>query len=263
VKIFAQKLGLPVFQAENINDQYFIDLFKKLNPEMVIVAAFGKILPKTIIDFPTLGCLNIHPSLLPKFRGAAPINWAIIKGETKTGVTIMRMDEGMDSGNIILQSETAIAANENYGRLHERLAAQGASLLITAIEQIIAGSVNEKAQDSSLVTFAPRLTKETGLINWRGSVANIVNLIRGLSPQPTAYTFLDSKPLKIFAAQAQKVTVTQLPGVIGIDTSCGLSVAAADGYVIIKELQFAGKKRMPANDFLRGHRLDPNVILGA
>ncbi len=263
VKIFAQKLGLPIFQPENINEKSFIDLFQKLNPEMVVVAAFGKILPKVIIDFPPLGCLNIHPSLLPKYRGAAPINWAIINGETKTGVTIMHMDEGMDSGNIILQSETIIPATENYGQLHDRLASRGAQLLIAAIEQILAGNLTDRAQDPSLVTFAPRLTKETSRINWQADIFDIVNLIRGLCPIPAAYTLLAGRLLKIYAAEPKPSNVDNIPGTIGIITAEGIPIAAKNGYVLLKELQLTGKKKMPVGAFLRGYRLNPNVILGS
>ena len=180
VKILAQKLGLLVFQPQKVKDQSFLDIFYQLNPEMVVVAAFGQLLPKTIIEFPKLGCLNIHPSLLPKYRGAAPLNWSIIRGETKTGVTIMLMDEGMDSGDVLLQQETPLSATETYGQLHDRLANMGANLLITAIQQVIAGTALRKPQDFSAVTFAPRLTKETGRIIWQQSCADIVNLIRGL-----------------------------------------------------------------------------------
>jgi methionyl-tRNA formyltransferase len=262
VKILAQKIGLPVFQPPNVKDQSFIELFQKLNPEMVVVAAFGQILPKVIIDFPPLGCLNIHPSLLPKYRGAAPINWPIIRGEIKTGVTIMLMDEGMDSGDIILQNETTIDANEDYGQLHDRLASIGASLLTEAIEQMIAGKALRKPQDSTLVTYAPRLTKKTGQINWQANVFDIVNLIRGLSPTPAAYTFLDGQVLKIFVAEANQNKVLETPGTIGADTARGLPVVAADGYVILKEVQLGGKKKMPVKEFLRGYRLNRQTVLG-
>ncbi len=165
---------------------------------MVVVAAFGQILPKAIIDFPPLGCLNIHPSLLPKYRGAAPLNWSIIRGETKTGVTIMLMDEGMDSGDILTQEETPLEATETYGELHDRLAKLGATLLLKTIEQVVAGTAQRQPQDAAGVTFAPRLTKETGKINWHDSVFNIVNLIRGLSPTPAAYTSLDGQASENF-----------------------------------------------------------------
>jgi len=261
VKLLAQKLGLPVFQPQKVKDKSFLDIFYQLNPEMVVVAAFGQILPKDIIEFPKLGCLNIHPSLLPKYRGAAPLNWSIIRGEPKTGVTIMLMDEGMDSGDILLQQETPLSATETYGQLHDRMANQGADLLLTAIEQVITGTALRQPQDSSAVTIAPRLTKETGKINWQENCTNIVNLIRGLCPAPAAYTFLEGQALKVFAAESKPGKIKEMPGTIGADTSYGLSVAAADGYVILKELQLAGRKRMLVNEFLRGYRLLPGTIL--
>ena len=261
VKILAQKFDLPVFQPQKVRDKSFLNIFYQLNPEMVVVAAFGQILPKTIIEFPKFGCLNIHPSLLPKYRGAAPLNWSIIRGETKTGVTIMLMDEGMDSGDILLQQETPLSSTETYGQLHDRMAKEGADLLMTAIEQVIAGTALRQPQDSSAVTSAPRLTKETGRINWQESSTDIVNLIRGLCPAPAAYTFLEGQALKILAAESKPGKRKEIPGTIGADTSQGLSIAAADGYVILKEVQLAGKKRMTINDFLRGYRLQPETIL--
>ena len=261
VKLLAQKFGLPVFQPQKVKDKSFLDIFYQLNPEMVVVAAFGQILPKEIIEFPKFGCLNIHPSLLPKYRGAAPLNWSIIRGESKTGVTIMLMDEGMDSGDILLQQETPLSTTDTYGQLHDRLANEGANLLMTAIEQVVSGTALRQPQDSSAVTFAPRLTKETGLIKWQESCTDIVNLIRGLCPAPAAYSFLEGQALKIFTAQAKPGKVKEIPGTISADKSQGLAVAAADGYVVLKEVQLAGKKRMPVNEFLRGYHLPPETIL--
>jgi len=261
VKILAQKFGLPVFQPEKIKDQSFIELFKKLNPDIVVVVAFSQILPKVIIDNPPLKCLNIHPSLLPKYRGAAPINWPIICGETKTGVTIMLMDERMDSGDILLQQEKDIGAAETYGKLHDRLAQLGATLLINTIEQVVAGTAQRKPQDASGVTFAPRLKKETGKIDWYNNVSDIVNLIRGLSPTPAAYTLLEGQVLKIFSAEANQNKTSAAPGTIGAASTAGLPIAVSDGYVILKDVQLAGKKRMLISDFLRGYRLNPKTIL--
>ncbi len=261
VKLLAQKSGLPVFQPQKVKDKSFLDIFYQLNPEMVVVAAFGQILPKDIIEFPKLGCININPTMLPKYRGAAPINWSIIRGEQKTGVTIMLMDEGMDSGDILLQQETPLSATETYGQLHDRLAKDGAHLLMTAIEQVIAGKALRQPQNSEAVTFAPRLTKETGRINWQQNCTDIVNLIRGLCPAPAAYTFLERQALKIFAAETKPGKPEEIPGTVGAETSQGLPVAAADGYVIIKEVQLAGKKRMPINEFLRGYHLQPETVL--
>ncbi len=255
VKLLAEKIGLRVLQPHKVKDPSFLETLGQLNPDMVVVAAFGQILPGAVIDFPRLGCLNIHPSLLPKYRGAAPLNWSIIRGETTTGVTIMLMDEGMDSGDILLQEETPLGGDETFGQLHDRLAGLGAALLLQTIEQVRAGSAVRKKQDASLVTFAPRLTRETGKINWNDSVSNIVNLIRGLSPAPTAYSFLDGQILKIYTAEGRPAIAEEQPGFIGKVESTGLPVAAADGYVILKDIQMAGKKRMSVYDFLRGYRL--------
>ena len=261
VKILAQEFGLPVLQPVKVRDESFLNVFRELNPDMVVLVAFGQILPKAIIDYPPLKCLNIHPSLLPKYRGAAPLNWQIIRGETRVGVSIMIMDEGMDSGDILLQEETPLGAAETYGELHDRLAQLGATLLIKSIEQMANGTAQRKIQDPSGATFAPRLTKETGKINWRNNASDIVNLIRGLSPTPTAYTSLDGLSLKIFTAIAQPGKVNQSPGAIGEANASGLPVACSDGYVILKDVQLAGKKRMLIDDFLRGHHLKPETVL--
>lgn len=262
VKILAQEFGLPVFQPVKVKDESFLKVFRELNPDMVVLVAFGQILPKTIIDYPPLKCLNIHPSLLPKYRGAAPLNWQIIRGETKTGVSIMIMDEGMDSGDVLLQEETPLGVAETFGELHDHLARLGASLLMKSIEQMTGGTAKRMQQDASVATFAPRLTKETGKINWNHKASDIVNLIRGLSPSPTAYTSLDGLSLKIFSAVAQTGNVDETPGTIIPANADGLPVAAADGYVILKDVQLAGKKRMLIADFLRGHHLKPETVLG-
>jgi len=260
VKSLALKLGLPVWQPEKVKEQRFLETLHSLNPDMIVVAAFGQILPKAIIDLPALGCLNIHPSLLPKYRGAAPINWSLIRGETQTGVTIIQMDEGLDSGDILLQESTEIHPMETFGELHDRLADLGAALLLKTVEQVVAGTAERRKQDPALVTFAPRLTKETGRINWRDPVHQIVNLIRGLSPTPAAYTLLDGQTLKIYLAEARLEPVGLPAGTIGQASADGLPVAASDGYVLAKEVQLAGKKRMPIGDFLRGYRIKPETI---
>jgi methionyl-tRNA formyltransferase len=261
VKILARELGLPIFQPEKVRNASFLETLYQLKPDMVVVVAFGQILPKEIIDYPPLQCLNIHPSLLPKYRGAAPLNWPIISGETKTGVTIMLMDEGMDSGDILLQQETEIGGGETYGDLHDRLAQLGAILLIKTIEQVVAGTAKRQPQDASGVTFAPRLKKETGKINWQDNVSDIVNIIRGLSPSPAAYTSLEGQVLKIFSAKAKQNKISEAPGTIGAVSATGLPIAASDGYVILKDVQLAGKKRMLISDFLRGYHLKPETVL--
>lgn len=263
VKILAHKLELSVFQPENIKDEAAVEMIRNLAPEMIVVAAFGQILPKTALEIPPYGCLNIHPSLLPKYRGAAPINWTLIRGETKTGVTIMLMDEGMDSGDILTQQETAIAPAENFGHLHDRLARLGAQLLLQTIEQCAAGAIQGQPQDASSATFAPRLTKETGMINWRDSAANVCNLIRALSPAPGAYSLINGKVIKIFTAEAAPEETGKQPGAIVEHARDAIKVAVQNGLVLLKEVQLAGKKKMPVRDFLRGYQIKVNTILGS
>ena len=262
VKLLAEDLGLTIFQPEKVRDPSFLGIFRELAPEIVIVAAFGQILPKEIILSPKLGCINIHPSLLPKYRGAAPINWALIRGEEKTGVTIMRMDEGVDSGAILLQEETPIGPSETYGMLHERLAKMGAELLLIALAMLHTGTLQPRPQDDRLATTAPRLSREDGRIRWENDYRNIVSLIRGLSPTPCAYTLFAGKQLKVFLAGAETGSVTEEPGTVVAETAAGLRVAAGNGYVLLQELQLEGKKRMAVRDFLRGFRIAPGQVLG-
>jgi methionyl-tRNA formyltransferase len=258
----ADDLGLTVFQPDKVRHPSFLATVRDLAPDLVAVAAFGQILPKEIILGPGLGCINIHPSLLPKYRGAAPINWALIRGEEKTGVTIMRMDEGVDSGAILLQEETPIGPTETYGMLHDRLAKTGADLLLIALAMLQADTLQPKPQDDRLATTAPRLIREDGLIRWEKEYRSIVSLIRGLSPAPCAYTYLAGKQLKVFMAAAETEPVTEAPGTVVGETAAGLRVAAGSGYVLLQELQLEGKKRLAFNDFLRGVRIAPGQVLG-
>lgn len=262
IKTFAQRHHLPVLQPERVRDSEVIEYLRNLAPNLVVVAAFGQILPREILEIPQKGCLNVHPSLLPKYRGAAPINWTIIRGEEKTGVTIMLMDEGMDTGDILAQKETLIAPEETSGELHDRLAEMGAALLLKKIEMIMSGAAERTPQDATLATYAPRLKKEDGLIRWDTEVHHIVNLIRGFSPVPCAHTFLRGKVLKIFSATGEEVPLTDTPGKIGRETKEGLPVAAQNGYVFLREIQLENKKRMPVHDFLRGFPILPGDVLG-
>ncbi len=255
VKILAEKLNLPLLQPEKVREQLFLDTFRKFAPDLVIVAAFGQILPGEVIHAPPAGCINIHPSLLPKYRGAAPINWALIRGEQITGVTIMRMDEGVDSGDILLQEETPIGPEEIFGELHDRLATLGAEMLLNTLEMSAAGAVQPKQQDHTLATVAPRLDHEIGLIRWENDCREIVSLIRGLSPIPCAYTDLDGKKLKIFKASATPAAIAEAPGTISLETPDAIRIAARNGYVLLQEVQLEGKKRMAVRDFLGGYRV--------
>lgn len=261
IKLSAMAHNLPVLQPEKVRDREFIATFRTINPDMVILVAFGQILPKEIIDAPRMGCLNVHPSLLPKFRGAAPINWTIIRGERMTGVTVIRMAEGVDSGDILHQEETPIGPDESFGDLHDRLAPMGAALLLKAVERVTAGTVMYLPQDHTQATYAPRLRKEDGHIDWRMDVNRIINLIRGLSPIPGAYSVLDGKTLKIFTATGEAAPAGETPGKLRPPTERGLPVTAADGYVYLWGVQLENKKRMSIHDFLRGYRIAPETIL--
>jgi len=199
---------------------------------------------------------------MQKIRGAAPINWALIRGEEKTGVTIMRMDEGVDSGDILLQEETPIGAEETFGALHDRLANMGAGLLVKALALLEAGTLRPHPQDHRLATAAPRLRPEDGRIRWDAEARTIVALVRGLSPSPAAYTLLDGKKLKIFTATAETASVSEAAGTVAGETALGLRVAAGSGYVVLREVQLEGKKRLAARDFLRGVRVQPGQVLG-
>jgi methionyl-tRNA formyltransferase len=247
----AERLGLKVLQPEKVRDPAFLEIFRELAPELVVVAAFGQILPPEILHEPRLGCINIHPSLLPKCRGAAPIPWTLIRGEHKTGVTIMRMDEGVDSGPILLQEETPIGPEEAFGQLHDRLSVLGAELLLMALAMLRTRTLLPRPQDPLQATFAPRLRREDGLIRWDDDARRIVSLVRGLSPLPGAYTFLRGKQLKVLAAVEGDPVPGAAPGTVAGAADAGLRVAAGSGCVVLTEVQLEGKRPLPVREFLR------------
>lgn len=262
VKIAARELGVDVIQTQNVKDAGFLETFNSLSPEMAIVAAFGQILPKSILYGPPRGCVNIHPSLLPRLRGAAPLNWSIINAETTTGVTIMKMDEGIDSGDILLQQETPLGENETFGELHDRLAAMGAELLLETLALTLSGDIHPRPQDHALATYAPPLDRELGMIDWEEDCRKIVQLVRGLSPSPCAYTFLRQKKLKIYSATARITAHAEPPGTITGRDNGGLGIAAKDGVVCLGDVQLEGKKRMKIIDFLRGAAVSAGERVG-
>ena len=262
VKLLAEKNGLTVMQPERVRGDAFLEIFRSMAPDMVVVAAFGQILPKEILETPPMGCINVHPSLLPRHRGAAPMNWTLIHGDDETGVTIMFMDEGVDTGDMLIQEKTPVGEDETYDHLHDRLAVLGAELLVQTIRRIEAGAAVRTPQEDSLATYAPRLKKEDGLIRWRENAFRIAHLIRGLSATPGAYTVLDGKVLKVFMASAEEKPVADEPGTIGHLTDKGLPVAAGDGLVFLRDVQLEGKKRMSIQDFTRGYRLTAGTRLG-
>jgi methionyl-tRNA formyltransferase len=251
VKVTALEMGLNVFQPKHLRDPDTIESLRRLAPEVIVVAAYGQILPKEILRLPKYGCINIHASLLPLYRGAAPINWAIIHGDARTGNTIMQMEEGMDTGAILLQEAIPIDPKDTAGTLMEKLSALGAKLITAALPLIEAGKLTPAPQDSSRATLAPLLRKEDGLINWTLSAPEIHNQVRGLTPWPSAYTFLDATMLKIL--ETETLEGREEPGRIHEGMQGSLDVGTGSGLLRIIRVQQAGKKPMDAADFLRGH----------
>lgn len=262
VKEYALTKGLPLFQYDRVSGEGFLELLAGLSPQMIVLAAFGQLLPGAVLRAAPLGCLNVHPSLLPKYRGAAPINWAIINGEEKTGVTIMLMDEGLDSGDILDQEETAIEPGETYGRLHDRLAEMGACLLIKAVDLRSRGQDRPIPQDHSLASFAPKIQKEDCLINWDDDATRIVNLIRGLSPLPGAFTYIQGRMLKIYQAEPHPGPAAEPPGSLIVHKP-HLLVAARHGHVSLKTLQWENRAILPASEFIKGLRIVPGIRAGS
>jgi methionyl-tRNA formyltransferase len=251
VKGAAAEMGLPVYQPKRVREMAFIDQLRSIGPQAIIVAAYGQILPKDILTLPKYGCINVHASLLPFYRGAAPINWAIISGEIHTGITIMQMDEGMDTGAVLLQESIVIDPADTAGSLTERLSIVGAKLITTALPLIEDNSLLPMPQDGSRATLAPLLKKEDGLIDWKLPAVAIYNRIRGLSPWPGAYTFLDGKTVKIIAAEA--VSGAGEPGLLYEKDKNMLETGTGTGLLRIVSIQPEGKRPMTAGDFLRGH----------
>jgi methionyl-tRNA formyltransferase len=272
LKSFAVERNIPVFQPESVNTPEGVAGLQAMQPELLVVAAYGQILSKEVLAVPPLGGINVHASLLPKYRGAAPVAWAIYHGEARTGVTIIRMSAALDAGDILAQDSLAIESEETAGDLEGRLAILGSRLAVQVVDQIAAGTVQGVKQDKSQATKAPKLTKEHGVIDWSRHGREVCNQIRAMHPWPTAYTFCNRQghpPLRLImhraAWQEIKGADAFAPGQIIMrpDAATHLCVAAgSDTQVEILELQPAGKKRMQAAEFLRGHRLQPSDQLG-
>lgn len=255
VKTFALANGLPVYQPEKLKAAEFEKKLLNMKPDLIVVVAFGQILSQTILDIPRLGCINVHASLLPYYRGAAPIHWSIINGETKTGVTTMFMDAGLDTGDVILKKEIAITAEMTTEELHDQLMKAGAILLMHTLQQLIDGTVTREKQDGSISNYAPLLTKTTGRIDWNKSSIVIHNLVRGLNSWPGAYCLFNGEKLKVWRTRTVDNKCSSLPGEIIELTEDGFLVGTGDGSLEILELQLPGKRKMLANDYIRGHGL--------
>jgi methionyl-tRNA formyltransferase len=261
VKALAQVRGLPVLQPTKLRGAEFATALRGCSPDLVVVAAYGRILPSAILELPRLGCINVHASLLPKYRGAAPIQWAILRGETSTGVTIMRMNERMDEGDILLQREIPILADETYGELQGRLADLGAETLMEALADLEAGKSAARAQDHAAATLAPMIDKADGAIDWTLSSDEIARRVRAFNPWPSAFTRLKGKLLKLHRARALAETTAAPPGTV-LSTGAEIRVATAEGVLAIDELQLEGRRRMLAREFARGGALSAGVRLG-
>lgn len=265
VKELALARGLPVYQPTRIrNNPEFMAQLRELAPDLILVVAYGKLLPQEVLDLPRYGCLNVHASLLPRYRGAAPIQWAIIRGETVTGVTLMKMDIGMDTGDMLARAELPIAPTDTTATLAPKLAELGARAAVSEIPRWVAGELRAEKQDDAAATMAPMLAKETGTLDWAQPARAIADLIRGVQPWPGAATTLAGQPLKVQGATALAEPTDAEPGTILALTPDGWKVATGDGTLLLREVQAPGKPARPAADVARGWReVAPGVRLGA
>jgi methionyl-tRNA formyltransferase len=257
VKVIAERLSLPVQQPLKIREPAAIDVLRAAEPDLIVVVAYGQILPKSVLEIPRLGCINVHTSLLPRWRGAAPIQYAILHGDRETGVTTMYMDEHMDTGDIILQRAQLIHADETSATLHDRLAKLGADLLVETVGLIAEGKAPRAKQDETNATYAKKLAKEDGRIDWTRSAVEIERQVRAFNPWPSAYTHAGDLLLKVWKAEVVE-GVSGNPGEVLAD----FIVATGQGGLRIVELQPANSKRMPVDAFLRGHKVEAGTVLG-
>lgn len=263
VKQAAEALGLPVFQPEKIRSAEGLETLRDLAPEVIVVVAYGQLLPRAVLELPRHGCLNVHASLLPRHRGASPVHAAVLAGDTESGLTIMQMNEGLDTGDILRMERLVLAPDETAGGLHDRLAALAPAALVQVLDQIRDGTLSPRKQDESLATYAPKLSRRDGEIDWRRCAGQIDRQVRGLTPWPGAWTWLPGSPpgmLKIHRA-------TPLPDRSGpaghvLESGDHLVVAADSGSLRLDEVQIAGGRRMAAAEFLRGHPLPVGTVLG-
>ena len=261
VKEVAVEAGIPVMQPIKVRDPQVVADLQELQPDVIVVVAFGQIIPKSILEMPKYGCVNVHASLLPKYRGAAPIQWAVIDGEEKSGVTTMQMDMGLDTGDMLLKKEVVLEEQETGGSLFDKLSQVGAELLMETLKGLEAGSiVPEKQPEESPTPYAAMMTKELGKIDWNKDAVSIERLIRGLNPWPSAYTKMGEKTLKIWSAEVHEGG-DAFPGTVVKSGKSGLFIQTGEGILEVKELQLEGKKRMEADAFLRGYIVEEGTVL--
>lgn len=261
VKERALELGLEVYQPHNINSEESIKKIKDIKPDFIVVAAYGQILRSEILSIPKYGCINIHASLLPKYRGAAPINWVIINGENETGVTIMNMNEGLDTGDILLKERIDITEEDDSITIHDKLSNLGGKLIVKALDGVKDGYIEPKEQDHTKATYASMIHKKTGRIDWNKSGEDIKNLIRGLKPWPFAYTFYQDANVKIHKVKVIDKFIEGQNGQIIKVNEEGVFVNTNDSCIVIEELQFPGKKKMSVSEFIRGNNIEVGIVL--
>ncbi len=255
VKSLALKHGIAVYQPETLRDGQFARLLEEINPDIAVVVAYGKLLPKNVLDYPRYGCINVHGSLLPKYRGAAPIQRAIIDGESRTGITVMYMNEGLDTGDMLAKTEVEITEDDNFETLFDKMAVEGARLLTQTLPRIISGEAVPEKQDDSLASYAKKIEKSDCLIDFSQSARDVHNRIRGLSPYPLGYTVRGGQPLKVVRSELTDTVSDKAAGTV-VSVTDGITVVCGDGACIkITELLPAGKKRMSSADYLRGNKV--------
>jgi len=260
VKVTAEAFGCPVIQPESVKTDEFYHQILQIVPDLLVVVAFGHVLPKKILEIPAYGAINIHASLLPKYRGPAPIQWVIINGEAETGVTTMMMDKGLDTGKIFLTQKTPISPDDTAATLHDRLAIAGADVLKNTLRGLADKSIRPISQQHALATYAPMLFKKDGRIDWSLSAKKIEQFIRGMTPWPGAYTFYGDKRIKIYKAEIKSMKISEEPGKVVEGLSNQLRVATGDGVLLITEIQGSSGKRMDISDFLRGRNLPVGTV---
>lgn len=263
VKEKALEYNLPIYQPTRVRDESVLEELAALQPDIGVVVAFGQILPQSLLDMPKYGCVNVHTSLLPKYRGAAPIQWSIIDGETQTGVTIIQMDAGIDTGDMLNKAVVTIDADETGGSLHDKLACTGAALLVETLKSIENGTVTREKQDDSMSNYAAKLTKELGNLDFSKSAVELERLIRGLNPWPSAYTSLNGKTLKVWRADVIDKDTEGVLGEVVELTKDAMLIKTGKGILALKEIQLEGKKRMDVGSFLRGFSVEKGTILGS
>lgn len=260
-KVLADSVGIPVLQPTKIKTEEFHNGLLTYRPDLIVVAAYGRILPKSLLELAPLGCINVHGSLLPQYRGAAPVQWSVLNGDKETGVTIIQMNEGMDTGDILLKAAITTAPDETAGSLLDKLAVLGSATLLQAIQGLKDGTLIPVAQDHDLATVAPMLKKDDGLIDWKKDAKEIECLIRGLDPWPTAFCFLNSKRLRLFNPEVLHKESDSPPGTVLQADKRGILVACGTNTLLIKEIQPEGKRRMAVESFLCGHPINAGTLL--